>query len=398
MQPELSEDAKRWITFQLLHTVSFLHRHTVSHGHLCPENISLTPSNWVLVTDLGGFRPFSIILFPTSIAKSADTAVDLADGNLLTATEFYQLYYAREFGGLEGNACFIAPERLCVSKATATTTTTINKVDSFEARRKADAYSIGMIVCAMHGIAVPIFRQTIQPAVLEACIEKLVATLPEKDGIRALVRELLIERTIPSNSAGLCKTHSSAYDYMRALSIHQPHYSDPASAVGMTIAMLHRTDKPDQFDGVLVDLVTRQLIPQARTMGERLKAISLLPKYNYGAYKASTEVLLGLLGDECELVRLSALCLLSPLELGQDAVAASMMHDPCDMLRLEFAALHSLQPLVHKDAKEEQQQVIMRMLSDPVMRRALPECIFRDADDLHLYGERERERILLFIV
>ena len=55
--PFLTTVEKRWIAFQLLQALVQCHAVGVCHGDIKAENVMLTSSNWLLLTDLANFKP-----------------------------------------------------------------------------------------------------------------------------------------------------------------------------------------------------------------------------------------------------------------------------------------------------------------------------------------------------
>ncbi|EOD13231.1 hypothetical protein EMIHUDRAFT_247087, partial [Emiliania huxleyi CCMP1516] len=85
--PFLSHDEKLWVAFQLLSALSQCHAAGVVHGDIKGENVLLTSGHWVLLTDLGNFKP---ALLPVD---------DPAD---------FSFYFD---GGGTRRSCYLAPER-----------------------------------------------------------------------------------------------------------------------------------------------------------------------------------------------------------------------------------------------------------------------------------------------
>ena len=56
-RPFLSFFEKKWITFQLLKCLQWIHRQGLTHGDLKLENVMVTSCLWILVTDFAIFKP-----------------------------------------------------------------------------------------------------------------------------------------------------------------------------------------------------------------------------------------------------------------------------------------------------------------------------------------------------
>ncbi|CAK9300578.1 unnamed protein product [Gordionus sp. m RMFG-2023] len=59
-RPFLSIFEKKWITFQILSALEYLHTLGICHGDLKCENVLLTSWNWVLITDFAHFKPLCL--------------------------------------------------------------------------------------------------------------------------------------------------------------------------------------------------------------------------------------------------------------------------------------------------------------------------------------------------
>ena len=49
--PKIQSIQKKWVTFQLIHSLKQLQNCEEFHGNITPENITLTSSDWVHLTD-----------------------------------------------------------------------------------------------------------------------------------------------------------------------------------------------------------------------------------------------------------------------------------------------------------------------------------------------------------
>jgi len=78
---------KQWLVFQLLQAASQVHSENFAHGDIKPENILVTSSSWLLLTDMHPYKP-----------------TFLFDDDL----KLYNMY----FGDMDNNKrCYLAPER-----------------------------------------------------------------------------------------------------------------------------------------------------------------------------------------------------------------------------------------------------------------------------------------------
>ena len=323
MEAALTEQERKWIAFQLLRTLSYMHSKRVAHNHLCPENISLTPWLWLKVTDLGSFRPFSLATINKyGAANERESAICL-----------YNLYFGREWC-MEGDVCFMSPERFKETE------------DTIENRMRGDIYSAGLIIAHLYGCKVPSFSAVIKGTAVD------ISGLPE--GIKQLLTTLLFERRI------VVPEMQAEFDYMRVLPVHQPY--EHANAIEATVAMLDRTSVPLDICQI-VSALALYCIPRTRTVSCRLRAANLLKRFEFT--ESIEKALLELLNDPVELIRLSAVRQLA--DNGVD-ITARIFDDPCDMIRLEVATDHN----------------DVRMRKDHVMRRASMSCLFEQPEEIYL--------------
>jgi serine/threonine protein kinase/WD40 repeat protein len=84
--PFLNNEEKKWIGYQMLKSVQQLHSNYLIHGDIRPENYLLTSWNWILLSDIGFYKPITI-----------------PEGDMTS----YNLFFAP--GSRE--ACYLAPER-----------------------------------------------------------------------------------------------------------------------------------------------------------------------------------------------------------------------------------------------------------------------------------------------
>ena len=59
-RPFLSFLEKKWICYQLLHAMKFTHERNVTHGDVKCENVLMTSTNWVFLSDFASFKPKSV--------------------------------------------------------------------------------------------------------------------------------------------------------------------------------------------------------------------------------------------------------------------------------------------------------------------------------------------------
>ena len=85
-RPFLSFVEKKWICYQLLHAMKFTHERNVTHGDVKCENVLMTSTNWVFLSDFASFKPKSV---------PADNPAD------------FTFYF--DAGGRR--RCYLAPER-----------------------------------------------------------------------------------------------------------------------------------------------------------------------------------------------------------------------------------------------------------------------------------------------
>lgn len=56
-RPFLSVFEKKWIAFQLLRCIQTLHANGITHGDIKLENVLITSSGWILLTDFASYKP-----------------------------------------------------------------------------------------------------------------------------------------------------------------------------------------------------------------------------------------------------------------------------------------------------------------------------------------------------
>ncbi|OMJ80157.1 hypothetical protein SteCoe_19651 [Stentor coeruleus] len=58
--PFINPEEKNWLCFLMLKAVQELHKNSLSHRDIRPENFLLTSWYWIFITDLGFYKPFKI--------------------------------------------------------------------------------------------------------------------------------------------------------------------------------------------------------------------------------------------------------------------------------------------------------------------------------------------------
>lgn len=59
-RPFLNDIEKLWILYQLFKCLEICHEHGIVHGDIKPENVMVTTSNWVILTDFMPFKPAQV--------------------------------------------------------------------------------------------------------------------------------------------------------------------------------------------------------------------------------------------------------------------------------------------------------------------------------------------------
>uniref|UniRef100_A0A183DCW5 Protein kinase domain-containing protein n=1 Tax=Gongylonema pulchrum TaxID=637853 RepID=A0A183DCW5_9BILA len=90
-RPFLFDIEKRWIAFQLFKALAQCEAADVCHGDLKMQNVLVSSSNWVQITDFASFKPASI--------PSDDPS-----------------YFTFFFDTSRRLSCYLAPERFCTSQ------------------------------------------------------------------------------------------------------------------------------------------------------------------------------------------------------------------------------------------------------------------------------------------
>lgn len=67
-RPFLSLIEKKWISFQLLYALNQIHFYGICHGDVKCENVLVTSSNWVYLSDFAPYKPTYIpVLFGSTL-------------------------------------------------------------------------------------------------------------------------------------------------------------------------------------------------------------------------------------------------------------------------------------------------------------------------------------------
>ena len=109
-RPFLSAIEKRWIIFQLMKCVEDIHNLDLAHGDIKPDNVMVTSSNWIILTD------FAYGVKPTVMPDD-----DPSD---------FQYY----FDSMNRGRCYVAPERFyrrSLGHSTQETSSSITSTDSY---------------------------------------------------------------------------------------------------------------------------------------------------------------------------------------------------------------------------------------------------------------------------
>ncbi|TID30603.1 hypothetical protein CANINC_000758 [Pichia inconspicua] len=127
IRPFFESIEKKWIVYQLLYTLARMHEVGVCHGDLKTENILLTSWNWVMITDIGLFKP---IYLP----------------------DYNQSQFSFYFDTSQRHSCCVAPERFITqeeSEKYINGNATLNT--------KSDIFSLGCIIAEIYSDGLPLF-------------------------------------------------------------------------------------------------------------------------------------------------------------------------------------------------------------------------------------------------
>ncbi|CAK9440177.1 uncharacterized protein LODBEIA_P42770 [Lodderomyces beijingensis] len=186
LRPFLEPIEKLFITFQLLKTVSELHSLNVHHGDLRLENILVTSSNWILLTD------FASLIKPIYLPEDNPSQ--------------YSFY----FNSSDRRVCYIAPERFYNSQENPKTISNFTDDGAFNLRHsitdEMDLFSLGCVIAELwldgeptftlsqlfkfiKGDYVPELSSVQNPQVIRL-VQKLIKVNPtERTGARELLEE-----------------------------------------------------------------------------------------------------------------------------------------------------------------------------------------------------------------
>lgn len=129
IRPFFENIEKKWIVYQLLVTLSKMHEIGICHGDLKTENILLTSWNWILLSDIGLFKP-----------------VYLPDEN--------QSQFSFYFDTVQRHSCYIAPERF---KRQTEIDELHKNSDNIKLSPESDIFSLGCVIAELYTDGLPIF-------------------------------------------------------------------------------------------------------------------------------------------------------------------------------------------------------------------------------------------------
>lgn len=176
LRPFLSPIEKRWIVFQMLRAAELLHEHLhICHGDIKTENLLVTSSNWVLLTDFSQYTK----------------PVFLPDDN---PSEF--VFY---FDSSDRRSCYVAPERFYRKEENVAQTR-----DSWRLTDSMDLFSLGCVIAELYMDGEPTFtlsdlykykRGLLKPklSITDANIRGIVETLLSLDPAERTSALLILE-------------------------------------------------------------------------------------------------------------------------------------------------------------------------------------------------------------
>lgn len=126
-RPFLETIEKKWMIFQLLHTLNECHEQGITHGDIKTENILVTSWNWILLSDFAPFKP-----------------VFLPEDNPGSFSFFFDTSQRR--------TCYLAPERFL---SNAEYTPELN--DDAQITKEMDIFSLGCAIAEIYLEGTPIF-------------------------------------------------------------------------------------------------------------------------------------------------------------------------------------------------------------------------------------------------
>lgn len=127
IRPFFESIERKWIVYQLLYTLARMHEVGVCHGDLKTENILLTSWNWVMITDIGLFKP-----------------VYLPDDN--------QSQFSFYFDTSQRHSCYVAPERFKTQEESARCNQEHAKLNP-----KSDIFSLGCVIAELYNDGLSLF-------------------------------------------------------------------------------------------------------------------------------------------------------------------------------------------------------------------------------------------------
>ena len=173
-RPFLSDIEKAWIAFQILKCLAWCHERSILHGDIKLENILITSSQWVVMSDFATYKPAL-----------------LADDNPSSFNYFFDTSRRR--------CCNIAPERFVASNQlqnleniTAYTSSVAPLIPEPQLTDRMDMFSLGCVLAELFSDEV-LFDLSTLLAYKEGKLEKLDSLLAkiENPQIRPLVKSLV---------------------------------------------------------------------------------------------------------------------------------------------------------------------------------------------------------------
>lgn len=211
IRPFFESVEKKWIVYQLLVTLSKMHENGICHGDLKTENVLLTSWNWILLSDIGLFKP-----------------VYLPDQN--------QSQFSFYFDTIQRHSCYVAPERF---KSQAEIDELSKNPENFKLRPEVDIFSLGCVIAELYSDGLPIFSL---PQMFRYKKKEYIPNLDaiEDSNIRKLIRsmisldpkERLSAKQYLVNFRKLLFPdffYNFLYSYVKNLSTYSPTSTDPSS-------------------------------------------------------------------------------------------------------------------------------------------------------------------------
>jgi phosphoinositide-3-kinase regulatory subunit 4 len=129
IRPFFEHIEKKWIVYQLLVALSRMHEVDVCHGDLKTENVLLTSWSWIILSDIGIFKP-----------------VYLPDHN--------QSQFSFYFDSVQRHSCYIAPERF---KTQLEIDELMKTSENMKLTSEMDIFSLGCVIAELYSDGLPIF-------------------------------------------------------------------------------------------------------------------------------------------------------------------------------------------------------------------------------------------------